>query len=140
MISILEDARQRRLDALRTPAFPEDIVHYDDGGWDCSPASREILTRTFQDFGLDLGAMATFQALYDSFAFVSEAACLLSCLGKGPVEREQSAEMLNYLHALKDGGRDNIQSALSALPPRISIGQATNLMGGSGRPALRLVR
>ena len=107
----------RRLAVARevlTPAFPEDVTHLADGSWSCSKFSFDLMSRSFRRFGFTLDYSWTFDTLYETFAFILEAACRVPCAGAGGPQ-EYSTAMLDYLLAVKSRDDSRIPTALEAV-------------------------
>ena len=122
-----EERRAEVEGEIRTPAFAEDLEHYDDGTWECSAASFELMAKSFKRYGFDLSLDWSFATLYERFCFLLRASSWVSCLDFGTPAERHSPEMLAYLRAVKS--RDDkaialtlkgIESQLPQLVPEVA--------------------
>ena len=100
-VTTLDSLREKRKVEMRTPYVPEDLVHYEDGAWECSTQSLAKMQKSFTYFGLALDPAVSFDELYSDLSFIFKATSLLPRLGYGNIEKTCSPQMLEYLHALR---------------------------------------
>lgn len=133
-------AAKREEDLLR-PDFPPDLVHFDDGTWECSSDSLDALSRSFHRYGIQLHANAPFLKLYEDFTFIVSASSLMLYLGQKWLTEEQPPEMLAYLTAVKHNDADAIAPTVANLLAKKTLPATPDAPAPppSRRPTLTLV-
>jgi hypothetical protein len=104
------DSAQRE---ILTPPFPRDVTHYDDGTWECSAESFDLMAQSFKRFGFELDYRWSFNTLYERFSFVLRSASLISGLDLGWVEEKHTPELVAYLRAVVAGDDVRVGQTLS---------------------------
>lgn len=123
-----------------TPPFPEDVQHFDDGSWDCSKESFDLMSRSFSRFGFELEYSWSFETLFQRFNFVLGAASLMPAVEYGAFDERYSGTMIEYLQAVHSHDTAKAKSLLPHLVPTDDPISRSYLPAGVSAPKLRLVR
>jgi len=82
-VDAFEARREKAKREIQAPPFPADVTHYDDGSWECSGESFDLMYQSFKRFGFELDYRWSFNTLYSNFSFILRAASLISGLDLG---------------------------------------------------------
>ena len=110
-VDVFEARRESAKREILTPPFPADVTHYDDGSWECSKASFDLMSQSYKRFGFELDYRWSFDTLYANFSFVLRAASLMLCLDQRWLAEKYTPEFVEYLQAV--GARDDVRISQS---------------------------
>jgi hypothetical protein len=125
---------------IATPPFPDDVTHYDDGSWECSSASFDLMAKSFKRFGFELDYQWSFATLYARFTFIVRSASLLPGLQSGRAEEKHSPELVAYLRAVSARNdrliQETLPSALAQDDQRCGATPPASRVEAEGAPTL----